>query len=813
MMTHAKDSHFFQMFEKIRYQLKKIIYDQDNAVDEVVDALIHMACRPEATQPRGIFTFLGPRSVGKTYLASSLVEFLEGYSDLIHLDMAQYTEPETILQLLGGKGVLEGDQEGELLRSVRQHPRSIIIFEGIDKADNQLHLALVNLLCNDDPDSGVSFREAIIIFTSNLGSTLYKNRNFLESFSIDRLQNQDLAINVIAREKKVVFDTIQPAIAPKLLELMSRNFIILFNRLTLESMVSIGCHALEAHVEQFVENSGIDLQFKDVDKLMSMLILSLGSHINTKKIKHQLPDALLGKITRYVRHEKVFPEKVVFKVSKQASDFLERLKEKKEDLLRLYRKNETISLSWKEYMRGSTLFLNVAKVRGIRSSMGERLIRGVRPCLEFSTISFSDIAGNKSTKATLKQIITLLKNPSLVTQFDIEIPKGMLLYGPPGVGKTMLSKAFIKETGLPYVYASRSDLFNPDYIKKVYKEARNNAPSIVFLDGIDVKGLLEGVLTTMPDDQLILELDSVTTDPANLVFTIATALSRMDVSQVIIAPGRIDTFVEVPELDREARRFFVDKILKKPNDGNINVERVIRYISGMNGYDLQRIGKEASLYAIRNGLECLTEDILIEQINIIKYGYKLEKKHMRNLDEDLRITAYHEAGHAVLSFLLLPDIKIEQVTIAPRLQVLGFISYTPEDFPGNISRDELFHNICVLMAGRVASMKQFGSKGLNSGAANDLEQATHQAYAAVASLGMDEEIGYVHTDTLSQNVSKQIFLSKVEKQVQYWIKEATDKAIQLVEEHWPKIEKLAAILIQHEIVDGADLVRIMKDKE
>lgn len=806
-MTRKKDSHFFKVFEKIRHQLKKKIYDQDDAVDEVVDALIHISCRPEDTQPRGIFTFLGPDSAGKTYLARCLAIFLEGYSSVIHLDMEQYSEPESILQLLGGKGA----QEGDLLRNVREHPRSIIIFEGIEKADNQLHLALLSLLSIGEPDSGVSFREAIVIFTSTLGSTLYRNKDFLERFRKNRLQTQDLVINVISREKKAVFDMIQPAISPKLLEGIARNFIMLFNSLSLKSMVRIGSQSLEVHAKQFVDKSGIELQFKDLEQLMSILILSLGSHINIKKIKQQLPDALLGRITTYVREGKVFPEKVVFKVSKQAATFIDRLMGKKEDLLHLYKKNETISLSWKEYMRGSTLFLSVDKGRVEKVSAGEKLIRDVRPCIEFSTIGFSDIAGNKATKDTLKQIITLLKNPGLVTRFGIDMPKGMLLYGPPGVGKAMLGKAFAKETGLPYVYASRSDLFDSEYIRKVYREAREYAPSIVFLDGIDVKGLLEGVYTTMPDDQLILELDSLTTDPSSLVFTIATAQNRLEVSPVIIAPDRIDTFVEVPELDREARRFFIDKILKKPNDGNINVERVIRYISGMSGNDLQRIGKEASLYAIRNGLDCLTEDILIEQINTIKYGYKLEKKHMRNLEEDLRITAYHEAGHAVLSFLLLPDIKIEQVTIAPRLQTLGFISYTPEDFPGNISRDEIFHNICILMGGRVASIKQFGGKGLNTGAANDLEQATHQAYAAVASLGMDEKIGYVHTDTLSQNVSKQIFLSKVENQVQHWIKEATETATQLIEDNWPKIEKLAAILTEYEIVDGADLVRIMKE--
>ncbi len=810
-MAREKDSHFFQVFENIRKKLKELLYDQDNAVDEVVDALIHISCRPPEDQPKGIFTFLGPNSVGKSYLARLLAEFLEGFSQVLCLDMEQYSEPDSVLQLLGAKGMVEGAPEGELLRFVREHPRSILVFDAIEKADNQLHLALLNLFANGEIDSGVSFRETIIIFTSTLGSTLYKNRDFLDNFSKNKLQTQDLVMNAIGREKKAVFDLIQPALAPKLVQTMARNFIVLFHSLGLDSMVRIGCESLDEHVKHFVDKSGIELELRDAEPLMSLLLLSLGSHVNIKKVKRQLPDALLGRITRFVRENRSFPKKAVFKISSQAAGFLDKLARTHDDLLRLDRKNETVNVSWKEYMRGGTLFLSLDKARLEQIAVADKFIRERRPSIEFSAIGFSDIAGNKATKDTLKQIISLLKNPAPVKRFGIEIPKGMLLYGPPGVGKSMLGKAFARETGLPYVYASRSDLFDAEYIRRVYQEAREYAPSIVFLDGIDVKGLLEGVFTTMPDDQLIMELDSLSMDPSRLVFTVATAQNRMDVSPVIIAPDRIDTFVEVPELDREARRFFIDKILKKPNDGKINVERVIRYISGMNGYDLQRIGKEASLYAIRNGLEYLTEDILIEQINIIKYGYKLEKKHMRNLEEDLRITAYHEAGHAVLSFLLLPDIKIEQVTITPRFETLGFISYTSEDFPGNVSKDEIFHNMCVLMAGRIASMKKFGDKGFNTGASNDLEQATHQAYAAVASLGMDEKIGYVHTDTLSQNVSKQIFLSMVEERVHHWVQEATDTATKLVDEHWARIQKLAAILVQYEIVDGADLERIMKD--
>ena len=232
----------------------------------------------------------------------------------------------------------------------------------------------------------------------------------------------------------------------------------------------------------------------------------------------------------------------------------------------------------------------------------------------------------------------------------------------------------------------------------------------------------------------------------------------------------------------------------------------------MNGYELQRIGKDASLHAIRHGLDCISEEILIEQINIIKYGSKLEKRLVRNLEEDLRLTAFHEAGHAVLSYLLLPDIKIEQVIIAPRLQSLGFISYSFEDFPSNLSKDEVFNNICVLMAGRMTSMKKFGLKGRDTGAASDLEAATHQTYTAIAILGMDEELGFVHVDTLSHNINPQFFREVVEGQVRIWIDKATKRAGELVESNWQQIETLADILIRQEIVDGGELERIMDEK-
>ncbi len=802
-----------QQFESIRRALKQTVLDQGDAIDEVVDAFIHMAFRPpKEAPPKAIFTFFGPPGVGKIYLARILCSMLKEYKGFKHFDLERYSDPERGDQLLAPQMIGQEIQEGELIRFLRATPRAIILFESIEMASNQLQMALLDLITKEEPDSGINCREVVFIFTSTLGSALYQGKEFLATFRRNKTRAQGLIMETIAKEKKVVGEIILEAITPKLLTTLAQNYIILFNKLGINAMVRIGMDSLGQLAEHF-QKKGITLEFPELKDLVTLLVLSQGPAITAKKVKQKLPDEVLFKITRSLRQLPTPPARIIFKSTKKAVASLHKLLESGDQILPLlYKNNRTVELTWKEYPRGGNLIFSLAKAETRTLPVGKGLLRSERPAIEFSEIGFENIAGNRQTKTILKQIINTLKNPQVVKQFAISMPKGMLLYGPPGVGKTLLGKAFAKESGRPYIYVSRTELFDSEFIRQVYLKAREYAPSIVFLDGIDIKALIEGALTGVPADQLVLEIDALSDEPEESVFTVVTAVSREEVPPLLIEPERIDTFVEAPELDKEARRFFIEQILKKPNNGKIDVDKVVRYISGMNGYELQRIGKEASLHAIRHGLTCISEEILIEQINIIKYGSKLEKKHIHNLEEDLRMTAFHEAGHAVLSYLLLHDIKIEQVTIAPRLRTLGFISYSFEDFPSNLSKDEVFNNITVLMAGRMASMKKFGAKGMDTGAASDLEEATHQAYTAIANLGMDEELGFVHADTLSRNVNKQLFREVVERQVRLWIDKATKRAGELVETNWQQIDTLANILIRQEIVDGGELEKIMQKK-
>ena len=425
------------------------------------------------------------------------------------------------------------------------------------------------------------------------------------------------------------------------------------------------------------------------------------------------------------------------------------------------------------------------------------------------TVSFDDIIGHKQVKKRLKAIVKIFTNPKIVDAFKITPPKGMLIYGPPSVGKGMLARAFAKEAGVPYFEISGSKLFDAAYIKKVYQKAKETIPSIVILKDIDVKGLYHGTITNISFADIAREIEEVPVINSKYVFTIATAVEFEEIDPVLIAPNRLDFLIEVSKLDQEARRFFIEKILEKPNDGKIDVKRIVRYITGLGAADLERLGRMAALAVIEQGKKVITEEILIEQINIIKYGHKLENQMIKNLEEEMKMTAYHEAAHAVISYILLPDVKIEQITIAPRSRMLGFVSYNTEDQIATVTKEEIFCDICVLMSGQIAKIKVTGKQyEIDTGAVDDLYQASFQAYNAISVLGMDKELGFINLNAISQN--DPYFLSEsIEKRFLHWTEAARKVSEKLVEEYWDKIDKLAKMLIDKEVVESDELVKIV----
>lgn len=443
------------------------------------------------------------------------------------------------------------------------------------------------------------------------------------------------------------------------------------------------------------------------------------------------------------------------------------------------------------------------KVRGMSRSKTKDT-----PKTYTSKIGFDDIVGHRLVKERLKFIINIINNPERLERFETPTPRGLLIYGPVSVGKSMLAKAFCKEADLPYYEISGSKLFEIEYIKEVYETASKHTPCVVILNDIDIKGLIQGSLSNVP----FFDISKILESSDNKVFTVATAESLDEIDPVLTAPQNLDFLLEVSKLDKDARRYFIEKILKKPHDHKINIERIVRYITGMSALELERLGHMVVLSALEEEKDMITEDILIEQINIIKYGHKVEKQMVKNLERELEMTAYHEASHAVLSLLLLPHIKIEQVTIASRSKMLGFVSYNADDELSNVTKEELFNDVCVLLAGRIGKIKKMGPEHMDSGAVNDLSQASLQIYAAITNLGMDKELGFINIDSIA--LLDSYFLSQqIEKRYLHWIDVAKEHTTKLVDEHWSIIETLALKLIEQEIVESDELMQIIGDQK
>jgi len=348
-------------------------------------------------------------------------------------------------------------------------------------------------------------------------------------------------------------------------------------------------------------------------------------------------------------------------------------------------------------------------------------------------------------------------------------------------------------------------------MKLAFKRAREYAPSIIFIDEIDAIGYRNGSHLDIAINQFLTEINGFSDNPEEMIFIIAATNLPEKIDPAIKRSGRIDLHIEISKLDRDARKYFIDKLLKKPKSGQFDMDKLLTYSAGMNGADLEKVDRESSLYLFRNNLKKLTEEILIEQINTIKYGEKLT---IKNVDTHLAATAIHEAGHAIASLALLPDKIIEQVGIIPRKNALGFISYDQDQNNLESTCDDIKKNLIIAFAGRTAEIKKFnGSKGITSGASSDLQNATNYAYHAIAELGMDDSVGYVNISGLKSNYGINLFEEDINQAVKKWLNEAKNQCEKLVDLHWNKIENLANLLLKQEVVTAVELKQIFKEKK
>lgn len=442
-------------------------------------------------------------------------------------------------------------------------------------------------------------------------------------------------------------------------------------------------------------------------------------------------------------------------------------------------------------------------------------------------IMFDDVEGVDEAEDSLREVVDYLHNPKKYTEIGAQMPKGILLVGPPGTGKTMLAKAVAGEAGVPFFSMSGSEFvemfagMGASKVRDLFKQAKEKAPCIVFIDEIDAIGGKRnaGSFGGGHDEreqtlnQLLTEMDGF---EGNTGVMILAATNRPDsLDPALTRPGRFDRRVPVELPDLKGREAILRVHCKKvKTDAHLDLTQVARMASGASGAELANIVNEAALRAVRAGRSCVTQADLEESIEVIIAGY--QKKNAILTDQEKMIVAYHEIGHALVAALQTHSAPVQKITIIPRTS--GALGYTMQVDEGNhylMSREEIENKIATYTGGRAAEEIAVGS--VTTGASNDIEQATHLARAMITRYGMSDDFGMVAFENVSNQylggdaslVCSADTQAEIDRQVIALVKKQYEKARQILEEHKPQLDRLAQHLYQNETITGEEFMDIL----
>ena len=853
-------SEQLKAIDEFEENISNELFGQTLAKKSIISSLTRSIYRPSAGGPKGVLLFLGPPATGKTTLAKLIAKYTPGYSEdnVLTYDMSQFSHDFSTMELIGAEKVWTGGRPGQMTLHVKQNPRTVIIFDEFEKADNAVQDQLLPLFSegmltdkytldtneeskNPDPylrykplytKDGkliVDFSETIVIITTNLGSELYNSKKFKELLEHNPLQAQSSIIEAIGREEKhdTRTRTLIPAITPPMLSRLGKGKIALFETLKFSNMLKVCQLNFDKEVPEFED--GFELVFdygntKQKDKIITALLLANGPLFDIRRIKNNLPSQqLFNPIIKLIREGyKKKPKKVSINIDKQCVESInEILAEYGDDILhQMHRRNKTLDIDIKSHINEKNVIqldINSATIKQLPKSIDYDGDLGLS--VENPDVSWDDVKGHIKVKERLKNAVTNLKNPELITQYGVDLPKGILLYGPPGTGKTMLAKALANEADLPFIPTTGKDLLEKNKdgvsnIKIAFKRAKEYAPSIIFIDEIDafpIRGEQGGFYDNRLNE-LLTEINGFAQDDNNSRVFIIAATNRLDMlDPALIRPGRIGVHIEVAQLDRMARSYFIEKWLK--NDvidfAKEEIEKLITLTTGLNGSQLEKVEREAVIKKVQEDVGFINIEMLIELVNSVRFGNRNQKE---NIAEMLQETAIHEASHAVAIWYLTPDAAIEQITIVSRERAAGFVTSNYEKTAPDYNRTWFMSYTCVCLAGRAAQMKKFGKKGLDAGASSDLENAMKFAYQAVSELGMDDELFNINTHAFKEFFNIELFKDENEKRIKHWIDKATQLTNDFVNEHWDEIEQLSDQLLKEEILFEEDVVKTLKGR-
>ncbi|HCC34804.1 MAG TPA: ATP-dependent zinc metalloprotease FtsH, partial [Ruminococcaceae bacterium] len=443
--------------------------------------------------------------------------------------------------------------------------------------------------------------------------------------------------------------------------------------------------------------------------------------------------------------------------------------------------------------------------------------------------TFADVAGADEEKEELREIVEFLKSPKKFNELGARIPKGVLLVGPPGTGKTLLARAVAGEAGVPFFSISGSDFVEmfvgvgASRVRDLFENAKKNAPSIIFIDEIDAVGRQRGAGLGGGHDereqtlnQLLVEMDGF---GANEGVIVMAATNRPDIlDKALLRPGRFDRQITVNYPDVKGR----EEILKvhargKPLGPDVSLKIIAQSTAGFTGADLENLLNEAALLAARQSKKAITQENIEEAT--IKVVMGTEKRSHVLSDKDKMITAYHEAGHAIVAYFLPTQDPVHQISIIPRGMAAGYTMYLPTEDKGHTTKTELLETICSMLGGRAA--EKLTQEDICTGASNDIQRATEIARKMVTQYGMSEKLGPAAFNSGSPD---EVFLGRdfsstpnysektaaiIDDEIDSIVTSGYARALKILEEHTAKLHEVAKNLFENEKIDGVQFTSMM----
>jgi ATP-dependent Zn protease len=653
-----------------------------------------------------------------------------------------------------------------------------------------------------DPD--VLFGECVLVFTSSQGEAAYDLPLYNDRRRMSVNERTSMLLDVLRGKEGT-----DRALVPALLNALAESVVLPFCRLDTPALLQIAKARLRDAAERWRNQHKVALRIELFETMAELFLLSQGGRVSPRTLTIRAAENFLFSWVEKSKSRRPGGRIVLVPEMEMPGAYpFVRQSLGDDPVLTLFRKHQCIAFALQvdatadvTRVRFGDFRLETIRRAGDYTGQGSLQV-------EMPAVCFDDVVGHTESKSRLRQIIRMLGQKDELASFGIGVPRGMMLYGPPGTGKTMLAKAFSHEADLPFVAVTGTELMDIEFIRKLFLRLRRYAPAVLFIDEIDAIGRRgQSVVGDAIINQLLAEIDGFSSDLDAPLFVIAATNYPEKLDAALLRSGRLDLHVEVPTLDEEARRQFLDRYRTIPGLAEFDVERALTASSKLSGADLEKARREIVLEMARSERACADEALLFSKLAEIKHG---EMRDVECSDGELERNAFHEAGHAVIAQLLLPEQSIERVSIEIRGEAVGGVSFVGgKPRVDNLDAVLVRKRLCMMLAGRMAEMKRFGEAGCNAGAASDLRQATELAGRAVMCWGLDKSVGLLSfTTTDGALPALGSTPDWAVERIRAWLDQAALDIDPLLDQHWGWVEGVAKALLERKTLGLGELAEL-----